>query len=299
MPSSTRSVRILLTASEAFPALERAFLGAKSEIWASFLVFDLTSRLRSPEAQAVGKTWFDLVVHTLNRGVSLHFSISDFDPIKSAPMHQATRQHLRMFSAAAAVANPGAKLKVLRPRHPAETGLLVRLAVWPSTIRKLVKLARGLNALMPEHRAATLRDMDGTAQMLMVRQDGTVTVRFWVLPRLFPVVHHQKLVVIDRKSLYIGGLDLDERRSYFPMDKQVGSQASHGLQLLIEGPVVAEAQEHLETFNDVIEGRLAPPRTRRLLRTLSRPRRSGLLHRSPDPVACELKTAHLILSRRS
>ena len=299
MPNSTRSVRILLSASEAYPALERAFLGAYREIWASFLVFDLTTRLRSPEAQAIGKTWFDLVVHTLNRGVSLHILISDADPIARAAMHRAATRNLRMFSAAAATAKPGVKLHVLRPRHPAQTGALVRLAIWPYAMQKLFKIKKWLNGLNPACRTAALRDMDRAERLLLVRPDGTVTVRLWSMPRLFPVVHHQKLAVFDRRALYIGGLDLDERRYTAPTHQRVGNHAWHDVQLMIEGPIVAEAQQHLETFQTVIDGSMDPPRTRRLLRTISRPHRGSLWHYGPELVVGELWSAHLILSQRA
>jgi phosphatidylserine/phosphatidylglycerophosphate/cardiolipin synthase-like enzyme len=299
MPSSTRSVRILLSAAEAYPALERAVLEAKSEVWASFPVFDLTTRLRSPEALAIGKTWFDLVVHALNRGVALHFAISDVDPIARAAMHRAATRHLRLFCAAAAVADSGAKLHVCRSRHPAETGALVRLAVWPYIMKKLFGTAGWLNGLSPEHRRAALRDMDGATRNLRVRNDGTAAVRLWSLPRLYPVVHHQKLAVIDRRLLYIGGLDLDERRYDTPTHRRAGDQTWHDVQLMIEGPVVSEAQQHLESFHDVIEGRLPPPSTRQLLRTLSQPRRRSFWHFGPDPLVSELRTAHLALSRKA
>ena len=299
MPTTNRSVRILLTAAEAYPALERAFLAAKSEIWASFLVFDLSTRLRSPEAMEIGKTWFDLVVHTLNRGVSLHISISDVDPIARAAMHRAATRHLRMFSAAAAVANPGVRLKVLRPRHPAETGVLIRMAVWPYVMKKLFRTAGWLNSLGPEYRAAALRDMNGMVENLRIREDGSVAVRLLSLPRLYPVVHHQKLAVIDRRFLYIGGLDLDERRYDTPAHRRAGDETWHDVQLMIEGSVVAEAQQHLESFQDVIEGNVPPPRTRRLLRTLSRPLRHGLWNFGPEPLVNELHAAHLVLARRA
>lgn len=38
-------LRLLMTAEEAFPALERAFLAAEREIWASFRVSDLETKL--------------------------------------------------------------------------------------------------------------------------------------------------------------------------------------------------------------------------------------------------------------
>jgi phosphatidylserine/phosphatidylglycerophosphate/cardiolipin synthase-like enzyme len=299
MPNTTRSVRILLTAAEAYPALERAFLGARSEIWASFLVFDLSTRLRSPEALAVGKTWFDLIVHVLNRGVSLHISIGDGDPIARAAMHRAATRHLRMFSAAAAVATPGARLQVVRLRHPAETGALIRLVLWPCTMKMLFRTAGWLNGLSAEHRAAAVREMDGMARNLRLSPDGTVAVRLFSLPRLYPVVHHQKLAVIDRRFLYIGGLDLDERRNATPMHRRAGDETGHDVQLMIEGPVVAEAQQHLESFRAVIEGHMPPPKTRRLLRTMSRPRRGGLWNFGPEPLVSELRSAHLVLTRRA
>ncbi|NJM81477.1 MAG: hypothetical protein HC844_02405 [Tabrizicola sp.] len=64
--------QILLTAAEAYPALERAFRAAEREIWAGFRIFDLRTRLCSPEAMSVGQTWFDLVAHTLKRGVEIN-----------------------------------------------------------------------------------------------------------------------------------------------------------------------------------------------------------------------------------
>jgi phosphatidylserine/phosphatidylglycerophosphate/cardiolipin synthase-like enzyme len=299
MNSANRSLRVLLTAAEAYPALERAFLAAKSEIWASFLVFDLTTRLRSQEAMAIGKTWFDLVLHTLNRGVSLHICISDVDPIARAEMHRAATRHMRLFSAAAAVANPGVKLEVLRPRHPAETGAMIRLAIWPYIMKKVFRTAGWLNGLSAAHRAAALRDMDGAVENLRIRSDGTVGVRLLSLPRLYPVVHHQKLAVIDRRLLYIGGLDLDERRYDTPTHRRAGHETWHDVQLMIEGPVVAEAQQHLESYRDVIDGRLAPPVMRGLLRTLSRPRRNTLFAFGPVPLVSELRTAHRVLVGRT
>lgn len=299
MPKSLSSFRILLTAAEAYPELERAFLAAESEIWGSFLVFDLSTRLRSEEAQAIGKTWFDLVLHTLNRGVAINITISDVDPVARAALHRAaTRQH-RLFSAAAGIANPGVRLTVTRRHHPAETGAVLRLLLWPYIMSKVFRTAGWLNSLSPPLRSAALRDMTGAARNLHVRPDGTVRPRLLSLPRLFPAVHHQKLAVIDRKRLYIGGLDLDERRYDTPTHGRPGDETWHDVQLLLEGPVVAEAQQHLETFHQVINREVAPARTRRLLRTMSRPTPRGWFSFGPDPLLHELWTGHKVLVRRA
>lgn len=70
-PATLPPVEILVTAAEAYPALERAFLSARREIVAGFRVFDLKTRLRSAEARAIGPTWFELIIHTLRRGVQV------------------------------------------------------------------------------------------------------------------------------------------------------------------------------------------------------------------------------------
>ena len=300
MPGSTRSVRILLTASEAYPALEEAFLGARTEIWASFLVFDLSTKLRSDAAKAVGKTWFDLVVHVLNKGVAINFVISDVDPVARAAMHRAATRSLRMFQAAAAVAAPGAKLSMRRALHPAQTAAAVRLVIWPYIMKKLFRTAGWFNGQTPIARAAATRDMDGAMTNFMGGAQRRLFPRLWSLPRLHPATHHQKLAVIDRSLLYIGGLDLDERRYDTPLHGRAGDQTWHDVQLMIEGPVVSEAQAHLETFEDVIAGRVAPPPMRRLLRTMSLPVAHWRgFHFGPRPFVTEIQEAHLALAQRA
>lgn len=67
----------------------------------------------------------------------------------------------------------------------------------------------------------------------------------------------------------------------------------------MQGPVVTEAQVHLERFLDVTAGRAEPPRVRRLLRTLSRPRQRSLFHVGPVSLATELRSAQSVLMHRA
>lgn len=294
-----QSLRILLTAAEAYPALEEAFLDARSEIWASFLVFDLSTRLRSARAKTVGRTWLHLMVHTLNRGVSVNFSISDVDTVGRADMHRSAVRHLRMFHAAAEMAVPGAKLVIRRSRHPCETGLGIRVWLWPYVMRKLYRISDQLNRMPDEHRRAALRDMPDLVRNLHTGPTGNLRPRLLSLPKLFPLTHHQKLCVIDRKLLYIGGLDLDERRFDTPLHRQAGDQTWHDLQLMLTGPVVTEAQAHLESFLDVTAGTTVPARPQHLLRTLSRKRGRNLFNFGPKPLIDELRQAHYVLAERA
>ena len=298
-PGKTSSIDVLLTAQEAFPALERAFLAARTEIWASFRIFDLSTELRSAEARKVGECWFDLIVHTLKRGVRLHMAIADFDPVAWAEGHRATWRSVRMFLAAAEVAGPDAELHLIPALHPARTGLLPRLIFWPAIIKKLIASARRLNDLSPEKRQVEWREMPGLRRWLIRSEGGRVRPRYLSLPPLCPATHHQKLAVFDRRRVYIGGLDLDERRFDTPHHDRQSEETWHDVQLMMEGAIAKEAQTHLETFADVAAGRIDPAPQRRLLRTISR-RRTGIgAHFGPETVAHEILSAHEMLARRA
>lgn len=300
LASQRTTIDILLTASEAFPAFERAVLAARSEIWASFRIFDPLTRLRTPEAGAVGETWFDLIVDALRRGVAIHIAVADFDPVARPSLHRGTWTSMRRLWAAAEAAGPGAApLRAVAALHPAVTGFLPRAACWPQATLCVTRTARWLNARDPHARAAALRDMPGLAGMLRIRADGTVRARRWGLPRLHPATHHQKLAVFDREKLYIGGLDLDERRWDTPDHDRPGEETWQDLQLMVGGPAVAEAQAHLETFLAVTAGRAEPPPQRRLLRTLSRPRPWAVSGFGPEPVVHEILDAHEMLAQRA
>lgn len=291
--------RILLTAAEAYPALERAFLDARREIWASFRVFDPETRLHSERAQEIGETWFDLVQHTLRRGVAINLVIADFDPCGRPDLHRDTWRSVRMLYAAAELVGSGARLRVAAAMHPARTGLIARLLFWPVVARKLMRHARELNDLSPQERKTALREMPGLARLMRLGIKGQCMPNLLGFPQLYPATHHQKLAVFDRKLLYIGGLDLNNRRYDTPAHHRAGADTWHDVQLLMEGPIVAEAQRHIESFRDIVAGRAEPPPQRRLLRTLARKRRFNLFSFGPEPIAQEILSGHEMLARRS
>lgn len=291
--------QLLLTAAEAYPALEAAFLDSRKEIHASFRIFDLDTELRSARARVIGRRWFDLIVDTLRRGVALHFTLADFDPCARPKLHRLTWQSLRQFHAAAELAGPQAKLHARAAMHPAETGILPRLAFWPLALHRLRKQAAEMNGWPADERAAALRDMPGLLPYVEVAPDGHISVPLTRLPRLRPATHHQKLAVFDRKKLYIGGLDLNDRRYDTPRHDRPGDETWQDVQLMMEGPVVAEAQHHLESFEDICAGRAMPLPPRRLLRTLSARRGNPVFHIGPKTITNEIESAHGMLARRS
>ncbi len=294
-----KQTRIFLTAAEAYPALEQAFLSAKTEISASFLVFNLKAPLRSVAARLIGKTWFDLIVHTLKRGVALSIVISDVDPIARSKMHLHATRNYRMFLAAGEVAGPKARLSVRCARHPAKSGVAVRLAIWPIVMKTLSKTAGWLNTLPDAQRAAALRDMPGVKGHFHQRADGTIRPSLSALPQVYPATHHQKIAVFDRRLLYIGGLDVDDRFYDTPQHRQSADQTWHDVQLMLTGQVAVEAQAHLDSFRAVASGATALPFTQTLLRTVSQARKRNLWHFGPKNAVAELRDAHFALIRRS
>jgi phosphatidylserine/phosphatidylglycerophosphate/cardiolipin synthase-like enzyme len=291
-------VDILVTAAEAYPALERAFLAAKHDIVAGFRVFDLKTRLRSPEAQAVGDTWFHLMIHTLRRGVAVRLILSDFDPVARPRLHRATWRTARMLWAAAELAGPGARLEVVPSMHSAVAGVWPRLVFWPVVQARLWRVSGWLRRLVTSTRAAALREMPGM-QRLLAAKDALPRPRLLSMPPLFPATHHQKLAVFDGTSLYIGGLDLDERFYDTPDHRQPGHETWHDVQLMVRGPVAADARAHLDGFLQVISGQgeagdPVPWRDGlRFVRTLSRRRlRGGWRSIAPDGAVAEIEDAH-------
>lgn len=291
--------RVLLTAAEAYPEYERGVLAAQSEIRGCFRVFDPRTRLRSPEALAVGETWFDLILHALRRGVAIDLVISDFDPIGAPDLHRATWRTVRLLMAARELAGPQARLTVTPALHPARTGRLQAALFAPTILSRLRAHARNLNALDPATRAERLNELPGLRPSLIVGRDGRVRPRLFPLPRLIPATHHQKLAVFDRKVLFVGGLDLDDRRYDTADHQRSAEQTWHDVMLRMEGHVVAEALAHLDSFRDVTAGRRRPPPQRRLLRTLSRARKVSAPFIGPRPVTTEILSAHLSLIPRA
>jgi phosphatidylserine/phosphatidylglycerophosphate/cardiolipin synthase-like enzyme len=284
----------LITAAEAYPAMERAFLDAEREIWACYRVFDLFTKLRSEEARAIGDTWFDLVIHTLGRGVHIHLALSDFDPIMATTLHRDTWRSMRAFLAAAEIAGGEAKVDIVAAAHPARVGRPHRLVFWPWVRRRLKETVDQLNGLDPEDRDRRLRHLPGLARHVERLDGGLLRAKKWPPADLLPATHHQKIAVFDRRTLCVGGLDLNERRYDDPKHRRSRDETWHDVQLMITGgPVVDEAQEHLEKFLKVTAGHCDPPPATHLLSTLSRKRRVTTPFMGPKTVRRTLEEAHL------
>lgn len=288
------NVRIFLTASEAYPALENLFLDAQEEIVAGFRVFDPLTPLYSDRARAIGDTWLDLIEHTLRRGVRFQMILTDFDPIIRPVMHRATwLSKRRMILAAEASGNPHL-LDIVPAMHPARVGWLPRIFLWPKIMSEIRAEVKRLNALPTQEAALQLKHAPGLGKYIS-GDHPDMKVSPWQFPALIPTTHHQKLIVVDRKQLMLGGLDLNERR-YDTLEHNCdGSQTWHDTQIICEGAIVDQAHRHLREMLAVTAGTQAPQQLPLLLRTLSRKRGHASFHMSPHTLITTLEQTHVKL----
>ena len=271
---------VLVTAAQAWPAFERAVLGAKKEVRASFRIFDFSTALLSPEARAIGETWADLVEHIVARGVDFHLVISDFDPVMGQELHQKTKRSVAQAQAIAArlarraTSDPVGHLQVEGAMHPARAGLLPRLAFGP-----FVKMKKTQN--LDHSQSSPSEDAPGDE----------------VLPEVRPVTHHQKLAVIDERLLYVGGLDLNDRRRDTLKHDLPSQETWADVQLLVSGPEAREAAHYLRHFQRYVAGKETPPEGQLIRRTISAPRRFGFWAVSPRTVLREIEDEGDLISR--
>ncbi|QIE43450.1 phospholipase (plasmid) [Rhodobacteraceae bacterium SC52] len=282
-------LHVMLTGHEAFPYLEQMFLTAASRIIFSFRMFDPETKLLSPAAREVGDSWADLVAHTLGRGVRITGTISDFDPIGAPELHRGSHRSLRLLKEAAEAAGALSLLDVDAHLHPAQAGLPYRLMLTPFARSELRGIARRLEAQGQEKCKQMLADSPALAPLLVRGGDGRLGPRRGRLPPLQPCTHHQKIAVADGRQLYIGGLDLDNRRRDDWHHEKAAGRTWHDVQLGLTGPVAASAESHLLRFRDQVAQGGRPTATPGLLRTLSRKRGGlGALTLGPEPMVREI-----------
>ncbi|GAW35141.1 cardiolipin synthetase [Roseovarius sp. A-2] len=291
--ASVEKFDVLVTAEEAYPAFERAFLTARSEIIASFRVIDLATRLRSPEARKIGTTWMDLLIHTLDRGVAVRLVTSDFDPVAAPELHQVAWRTLRQIAAVRELTRNPSLINFTLALHDARTGTLPRLILYPIVRHKMNQLARTWTEMSEAERQRFRIETPRLQKICFEDSNGRLCFP-WRPVDLYPATHHQKMAVFDRETLYIGGLDLNERRYDTKRHRRAAERTWHDIQAIATGPVAQAAQAHLESFLDSVAGRAAPPSAAPgFLRTLSRRRRGMPLRLAPKTVLREIETQHI------
>lgn len=285
---------VLITAQEAYPALERAVIGAKDRIDMGFRVFDPRTALLSRRAREIGDTWVDLLVAKLDEGVRISISLTDFDPVVRAEMHAGTWKALRVLQGIAEMSKNPNLMQARVYDHPARVGWAPRLVLWTKIMDQLRATCSWLGALDLNARKDVLRSMPRLQGMVCENDDGSFAPVQANIPPMIPVTHHQKVAVIDDRWLYIGGLDLDRRRLDSPEHKTAAAQTWHDVQAILHDPDRARAARiHLDRFQRECAGECAVRPPAGLLRTLSVRRTTQDTHLSPRVCDTSILDAHL------
>ncbi|WP_425093473.1 hypothetical protein [Tropicimonas sp. S265A] len=267
--STVTSFKPLFTAGEAYPAFERLVLNARQSVVGCFRVFDPLTTLRSPEAKEHGDTWFDLILTKLNDGVSFDITITDFDPVVATDHHRASWRSARVLAALDVLSERGL-MSFDIAMHPARVGLLPQLALQPK-----------IQAELQEKESDELTP-------------GLEEAKASIPVPLVPATHHQKLAMVDDEWLYIGGLDLNDRRYDTSNHEQPAEETWQDINCIVSGPVVQSASRHLRSFKGICAGDEEPsPREPGFLRTVSKARLLPVARISPKPVITEIEAAHL------
>lgn len=290
---------ILITAKEAYPRFEAAVMDAQRRVDMGFRVFDPETPLLSDRGCEVGKTWADLLVDALDRGVKLNIVWTDLDPVVRPKMHRDNWRACRVLKEAAERSKNADLLTAHVSAHPARTGWAPRALLWPKIRDEVRQVCDWLNAMEPDDRSQSLEDMPGL-QPLVKQTDGKLAPKLAQSPQMIPASHHQKVAVFDDKVLYIGGLDVDRRRHDTPRHRIAPEKTWHDVQVIMTDPVRARAaRQHLRRFETECDGKriVVPPKG--LLRTLSRKRPYEGVSMSPETADTGIFDRHVELIERS
>lgn len=242
-------VRPLLTAEQAFPALEDLADGARETLWMSFRVFDPHTPLSSTHGDGE-KTWLDLLGRKLREGVAIRILLSDFDALGRAELHKASWESIR---ALAELSDLG-ELHLFPALHPAQLKSVGRAVFWPFAAAAVLHRARELNRLPPRERNVALGHMPGLWRALYLRDSGRVAWRLPAVPELTPTTLHQKLAVADNTRAIIGGIDVDERRYDTWAHDRPAEETWHDVSVQIDGAAAGHVARHFaQTWNECLE----------------------------------------------
>ncbi|MBO6674833.1 MAG: hypothetical protein JJ908_02160 [Rhizobiales bacterium] len=305
------TVQPLIEAARAYPAMERLVLGAKDCVWLAFRIFDPQTRLHSEEARSLGlECWADMARWSCAQGVEWRIRITDFDAIGATDLHGLSHRSVQEFREAAPK-----NLQAVAALHPHELGSLPRLGFWWPARHRVASKIHAMKADGMSREAIAAR-YPGLTDRLVDKGPGDPEIRRWPPFSLHPIVHHEKLMIVDRDRMILGGLDVNERRFDDLDHDQPADQTWHDVSVLIEDEpnTVHEATRHFANlWNDVLgtqdhdqdltpvenpvdreahsdtgEGKLT------FIRTLSA-KRAGPIAISPEETIKEIEDAHLAL----
>lgn len=236
-------VEPLVDSAEMYPRLEEEMLVAERSVWLAFRIFDPATRLRSEAARAKGlEDWAGLIGDTVKRGVEVRMLLADFEPVMANELHAGSWSSFSQIQDVRSSLTDAERerLQIMVVQHAGEIGWFWRQILRFALRRRVRSLIRRLLDRSGHVRRA-FEVRPGLWRWLHWKGDRPAGWKPGPPPRLWPATYHQKCAIVDAKTAFIGGLDLDERRWDDAEHDRPADETWHDLSAMVAGPLAADA----------------------------------------------------------
>jgi phosphatidylserine/phosphatidylglycerophosphate/cardiolipin synthase-like enzyme len=237
-------VQPLIGGQQTYKALEEAISEARQSVHMAYWTLDPTTRTTGD----VGvDTLGELLRDVVKRGVDLRIVVADFDPVIATMYHvtawRAYRQLIELVSSAAPDYQD--HFAIMCSRHDTRWGPVGRTAAQPILRYKLAEKVAALNALpTAKERRQRLSELPGLWPFVSF-SNGKAAAKPLIYPGFYPAAHHEKLCVIDDRLVFLGGLDITEkRRDDWDHDNEY---PWHDVACRLEGPAATFFARHFRS----------------------------------------------------
>ena len=199
------NVTPIIDGNEIFAELEPAIANAESSVLIAFWAFD-------PGMKAVtdpSVTWMDLLLEAVENGAMVRVLFNDFDSgLQVEPHAVAWERYWTMLTAAVNAGTRADKFQVVCSHHEAETSRDTMKAVRPELYKTV---AAELNKLPVSTRKRVFSVAPGLWTKLNLKHSKLEEIFAGHSYSAFPATHHQKIVIVDGKIAFTGGLNVTDQ----------------------------------------------------------------------------------------
>lgn len=245
-------VKPLIDSAEMYPRLEEQMLVAEQYVWLAFRIFDPSTKLRSDAVREKGlEDWAGLILDTVKRGVDVRLLLADFEPVMANDLHAGSWSSFNQIQNLRGSLTDAEqkRLQIMVVQHVGEIGWFWRQVLRLALRNRVRSLIRRL--LDKTGKTQSVFDVrPGLWRWLQWKDDQPAGWKPGPPPRLWPATYHQKCAIIDGKTAFIGGLDLDERRWDDAKHDRPADETWHDISAFVEGPIANDAaQNFAELWN--------------------------------------------------